>query len=152
MHPISFKIDIDRSSHQRCSMMKGVLRNFTKFTGKHLCQSLFFNNVAGLRSSTLLKKRLSHRSFPVNFVKFLRTPFLTEQPWWQLLMLKEFHVQMVYWQAPACALRQLLLESTTSLSFWILVFRVLREIIDKNIALTLGSINRKGKLIKLVLL
>ena len=28
---------------------KGVLRNFTKFTGKHLCQSLFFNSVAGLR-------------------------------------------------------------------------------------------------------
>ena len=27
---------------------KGVLRNFTKFTGKHLCQSLFFNKVAGL--------------------------------------------------------------------------------------------------------
>ena len=28
---------------------KGVLRNLTKFTGKHLCQSLFFNKVAGLR-------------------------------------------------------------------------------------------------------
>ena len=28
---------------------KGVLRNFTKFTPKHLCQSLFFNKVAGLR-------------------------------------------------------------------------------------------------------
>ena len=27
----------------------GVLRNFSKFTGKHLCQSLFFNKVAGLR-------------------------------------------------------------------------------------------------------
>ena len=26
---------------------KGVLRIFAKFTGKHLCQSLFFNNVAG---------------------------------------------------------------------------------------------------------
>ena len=26
---------------------KGVLRNFTKFKGKHLCQSLFFNKVAG---------------------------------------------------------------------------------------------------------
>ena len=26
---------------------KGVLRNFAKFTGKHLCQSLFFNKVAG---------------------------------------------------------------------------------------------------------
>ena len=28
---------------------KGVLRNFTKITGKHLCQSLFFNKIAGLR-------------------------------------------------------------------------------------------------------
>ena len=45
---------------------KGVLRNFTKLT--------FFNKVAGLRPATLLKKRLWHRSFPVNFVKFLRTP------------------------------------------------------------------------------
>ena len=24
-------------------MKKGVLRNLTKFTGKHMCQSLFFN-------------------------------------------------------------------------------------------------------------
>ena len=29
-------------------MQKGVLRNFTKFTEKHLCLSLFFNKVAGL--------------------------------------------------------------------------------------------------------
>ena len=28
--------------------------------------------------ATLLKKRLWHRCFPVNFAKFLRTPFLTE--------------------------------------------------------------------------
>ena len=28
---------------------KGVLRNFAKFTWKHLCHSLFFNKVAGLR-------------------------------------------------------------------------------------------------------
>ena len=26
-----------RSSHQRCSVRKGVFRNFTKFIGKHLC-------------------------------------------------------------------------------------------------------------------
>ena len=26
-----------------------VFRNLTKFTGKHLCQSLFFNKVAGFR-------------------------------------------------------------------------------------------------------
>ena len=36
--------------------VKRVHRNLTKLTGKHLCQSLFFNKV-------------------VNFVKFLRTPF-----------------------------------------------------------------------------
>ena len=27
---------------------KGVFRNFLKFTGKHLCQSLFFIKVVGL--------------------------------------------------------------------------------------------------------
>ena len=35
-----------KSSHQRCSVKKGILKNFTKFTGKHLCQSLFLNKVA----------------------------------------------------------------------------------------------------------
>ena len=47
-------------------------------------QSLFFNKVAGLRPArpaTLLKKRLWHRWFPVNFAKFLRIPFLTEDLW-----------------------------------------------------------------------
>ena len=67
---------INRSSHQWCSMKKGVHRNFTKFTGKHLCQSLFFNKVASLRPAVLLKTRLWHRCFHVNFVKFQRTPSL----------------------------------------------------------------------------
>ena len=51
----------NRSSHQRCSIEIGVLKNFTKFTGKHLLQSLFL---------------LWRRCFPVNFVKFLRAPLL----------------------------------------------------------------------------
>ena len=34
-------------------------KNFAKFTGKHLCQVLFFNEVAGPEPATLLlKKRL----------------------------------------------------------------------------------------------
>ena len=49
---------------------KGVLRNFAKFTGKHLCQRLFFNKVAGLSPVTLLRKRLWHRCFPVNLWHF----------------------------------------------------------------------------------
>ena len=47
----------------------GVLRNFAKFTGKHLFQSIFFNKVADPRSE------LRQRCFPVNFAKFLRTLF-----------------------------------------------------------------------------
>ena len=58
----------------RGALWKGVLENLAKFTWKHLA-SLFFNKVAVLRPSTLFKKRLWHRCFPVNFAKFLRTPF-----------------------------------------------------------------------------
>ena len=57
---------------QKCSVRKGVLRNFAKFTGKHLCHSLFFKKI--------LKRRLWHRCFPVKFAKFLRTGFLIERP------------------------------------------------------------------------
>ena len=57
-------------------MKKSALVNFTKFTEKHLRQSLYFNKVAGLRTATLLKKKLWHRYFLVDFAKFLRTPYL----------------------------------------------------------------------------
>ena len=36
----------DRSRLSEVSCKKGVLRNFAKFTGKQLCQGLFFNKVA----------------------------------------------------------------------------------------------------------
>ena len=39
-----------RSSHWGCAIKKGVLKNFTKFTGKQLCGSLFLSKVAGLRA------------------------------------------------------------------------------------------------------
>ena len=57
---------------------RGVPKKFSKFTGKHLCQSLLFNKVAGLGPATLLTKRLWCRCFPVSFREFLRTPFLTK--------------------------------------------------------------------------
>ena len=63
---------------------KGVLRNFLKFTGKHLCQSLFYPKVASQRPATLLKKRLWYRCFSGDFVKFLRTTFYIEHLWWLL--------------------------------------------------------------------
>ena len=39
---------LSKSSHQGRSIKIGVLKDFSKFTGKHLSQSLFFNKVAGL--------------------------------------------------------------------------------------------------------
>ena len=72
---------------------KGVLRNFAKFTEKYLCQSLFFIKACNfikketLRPATLLKKRLSHRCFPVNFAKCLWTPFLYNTSWRLLLLI-----------------------------------------------------------------
>ena len=37
---------------RRGSLKNVVLKNFAKFTGKHLCRSLFFNKVAGLKLTT----------------------------------------------------------------------------------------------------
>ena len=73
----------------RLNTKQGVLKNFAKFTGKHLCQSIFLNKVAGLRPVTLIKKCLWHRCFPVNFAKFLRTYFLQNTSG-RLLLSREF--------------------------------------------------------------
>ena len=60
-----------KSSHRRCSVTKGVLRNFSKFRGKHLRQILFLNKVAGLLFNMA-------QVFSCEFAKFLRAPFVTE--------------------------------------------------------------------------
>ena len=80
-----FKKNKDMSSRPEVCCKKDALRDFEKFTGKHLYQSLFLSKVPGLRSATLLKRRLWHRCFSVNFAKSLRTPFLTEHFRWLLL-------------------------------------------------------------------
>ena len=58
-----------RSNHQRCSMKKDVLRNFAKFTGKHLCQSLFF------------KKETLAQVFSCEFCEISKNTFFTEHLW-----------------------------------------------------------------------
>ena len=64
---------------------KGVLKNFAKFTGKHLC-----------RTSVLLKKRFRLRCFTVNFAKLLRT-FFIEHFWWLLLHYEQLlRIRWVY--------------------------------------------------------
>ena len=65
-----------RSGRLQMFFKIGVLINFTKFTGKHLCWSLFLSKSPGLEAFNFIKKRLQHRCFPVNFVKFIKTPIL----------------------------------------------------------------------------
>ena len=44
------------SSRSLVFCKEGVLKNFAKFTEKHLFQSLFFNKATALRHVTLLKR------------------------------------------------------------------------------------------------
>ena len=39
------------SNHSQMFYKTGALKNFTKLMGKHLCQSIIFNKVAGLQFS-----------------------------------------------------------------------------------------------------
>ena len=66
---------------------KSVLRNFVKFTGKHMCQSLFFNKVAGLRPANLLKRGTLAQVFSYEFCEiFSNTFFLTKHLRWLLVL------------------------------------------------------------------
>ena len=70
---------------RRCSVKK-VFLEISQNSQENTCAGdYFFNKVAGLRLATLLKKRLWHKCFLMNFAKFLRTPFVTEHLWWLLL-------------------------------------------------------------------
>ena len=73
-------ITIFRSSHQMYSVKKGVLRSFKKFTGKHLCQSLFFNKVAG-RPANFIKKGTLAQVFSCEFCEFSKNTSFTEHLW-----------------------------------------------------------------------
>ena len=54
---------------------KGFLKKFVKSTGKHLCQSLFFNKFAGLRPETLIQV------FSCEFREIFKNTIFTEHLW-----------------------------------------------------------------------
>ena len=66
-----------KSSHRRCSVKTGVLGNIEKFTGKHLCQSLFFNKVAG-QAFNFVKKEALAQEFSCEFFEISKNTFFTE--------------------------------------------------------------------------
>ena len=54
---------------------KGVLRNFAKFTRKHLCQRLFFNKVAGRGLKLYWKKESLAQVFSCKFCEISKNIF-----------------------------------------------------------------------------
>ena len=73
---LCYSLLLFRSSHRSCSLKIGVLKSFAKFTGKHLCQCLFFNKVAGLRPATLFKKTLGKNTFFAERFRVTASDFL----------------------------------------------------------------------------
>ena len=52
--------------------------NFTKMTGKHMYPSFCFNNVAGLRPATLLKRRTPTQVFSCQLYEIFENIFFIE--------------------------------------------------------------------------
>ena len=73
-----------RSSRQSCSVNKDVLKNFAKFTGKHLRQSIIFDKVAGLQ--LYLKKTLA-QLLSCEFCEIFKISFLQNASWRLLVYL-----------------------------------------------------------------
>ena len=64
---------------RRCSVRKGVLRNFVKFTAKHLCQSLFFNKFTG-QACNFIKKETLAQVFSCEFSEISKNNFSYRTP------------------------------------------------------------------------
>ena len=71
---------------------KGVLRNFAKVTGKCLCQSLFFNKIAGLRPAILSKKGTLAQVLSSKFCEISKNTFSYRTPQGLLLLIEWFFI------------------------------------------------------------
>ena len=61
-------------------MKKSVFHNFAKITGKHLCQGLFFNKVAGLKACNFIKKDTQAQVSSCEFWKIFKKTFFYRTP------------------------------------------------------------------------
>ena len=69
---------------RRCYVKK-VFREISQNSQESTCVRVSVLISRRSEAATLLKKRTWHTCFPVNFGKFLRTPFIMEHLWWLLL-------------------------------------------------------------------
>ena len=76
------------------ALSKDVLRNFAKFTGKHLCQSLYFNKVAG-QVCNFIKIETLAQVFSCEFWEISKNTFFTEYAWAAAFLVFEKVTQLV---------------------------------------------------------
>ena len=106
---------IFRTSHQRCSIKKAILKHFVIFTGKHLSRGLFFNKVSDHQACNFIKKKLQHRYFLANIEKFIRRPTL-----------KNSTIQLHCWKLLCENLFQIRSELSKRNYWWLAVWKVLK--------------------------
>ena len=68
-----------KSSHQRCSIEKAVLKNFTIFTWKHLRWSLFFIELQASRPATVLRETPT-KVFSREYCENFKNTYFQENP------------------------------------------------------------------------
>ena len=76
-----------RSSRPEMFCKKAVLSDFPKFTGKHLCQSLFITKVGG-QGRQLYLKRDPGTDVSCEFCEIWKNTFSYRNLWWLLLVLQ----------------------------------------------------------------
>ena len=70
------KIKKNRSSRLQMFHKIDVLKDFAKFTGKHLCRSLFLNELGS--PCNFIKKEIPTQVFSCEFCKIFKNTFFTE--------------------------------------------------------------------------
>ena len=102
----------------RCSV-KNIFLEISQSSQENTCA----------RVSFILKETLWHKCFPVDFAKFLRTPFpfRIEQLWWLLLFLviSKFSQQVfTYWEWNVFKITNKKTRRTSLTLFWCLYFKL----------------------------
>ena len=92
---------IFRRSRPEVFCKRSVLRNFAKFTGKQLCQGLFFKIVY---EKNFFKKNTLAQVFSCEFCEISKNIFFTEHLRWLLPNLKSFLVSYCWLWTSKCQL------------------------------------------------
>ena len=88
IHKKYYRKEISKLQPPEVLCKKSALRNFAKFTGKHLCQNLFFDKVVDVACNFIKKETLA-QVFSGEFFEVFKN---IEHLWWLLLVFIFYYV------------------------------------------------------------